>query len=647
MKLKLPGLVFYFLLSFTPLTQGQFCNGSLGDPIINVTFGTTSSMLSPTVTTFSYARGCPKKGEYTTGNLIFGCGETPDAHSWHMLAGDHTHNLNGQFMLVNAESTKGVIHTDTATQLCGNTNYQYSAWIANVMEKVLACGGAPILPNITFSVTTLSGQVLATTNTGDIPMEDSRVWNQYGLTFTTPPDVNAVILTLSTNPKFGCGNAFVVDDITFSVCGPAVTATIDGSKDPANVCADYTNPFKLNASYSSGFNNPSAQWQSSLDSGKTWSNIPGENALSYQIPHRSIGAISYRLAVAEGSNINSKNCQVLSNVIYTEVHPVPPHNSPKNILGCKDKTLLLPQADPSALEVDWTGPNGYISKNPKSQVPNVTYTDTGIYQLKQIFYFGCTSVDTFNLKVFPSTTIATQSLYSLCEGDRVHLFASGNGSFKWKPSSGLSNDAIPDPIANPNDSTVYEVVVTNSFGCQDSTEVTINVYKNPKASAGADKEIMLGDTLQLNGMATGTNINFSWSPSAFINNINVLNPFVFPTTETEYTLTVNSNVGCGIATSRVYVKVFKDIYIPSAFTPNGDGLNDNFKIRGANSYTIVKLLVYDRFGKLLFNGKNSDNGWNGTFKGVLQPVGVYIYYVEMLSPAHKRIVRKGSVLLLN
>ncbi len=284
--MKFPGLVFYFILSFVSVSQAQFCNGSLGDPIINVTFGTTPNILSPSVTTFSYGRGCPKKGEYTLGNLIFGCGETPDAHSWHMLAGDHTHDLNGQFMLVNAESTKGIIHRDTATQICGNTNYQFSAWIANVMEKILACGGTPVLPNITFNVTTLSGQLLATTNTGDIPLEDSRVWKQYGLTFSTPPGVNAVILTLSTDPKFGCGSAFVIDDITFSVCGPSVTATIDDSKDPANVCADYTNPFLLKGSFSSGFNNPAAQWQSSLDSGKTWSNISGQTGLSYQIPHR-------------------------------------------------------------------------------------------------------------------------------------------------------------------------------------------------------------------------------------------------------------------------------------------------------------------------------------------------------------------------
>lgn len=644
--MKFPGLVFYFILSFIPLSQAQLCTGSLGDPIVNITFGTESQKLPSGVTTFDFVGGCPGKGQYTMGNLILGCGETLSAHSWFLQAGDHTRDLNGQFMLVNAESTPGVIHLDTALNLCGNTHYQYSAWITNVMEKVLACGGNPILPNIIFSVSTLSGQVIASGTTGDIPLEDSRVWRQYGITFTTPPAVNAVILTLSTHPPYGCGSAFAVDDITFSICGPSVSATIDGSPGPAGVCADYTNPFLLSGTYSSGFIDPAVQWQISADTGRTWVNIEGAATTSYQIPRRSVGVALYRLVVGEKANINSVNCLVASNSIYTEVHPVPLHNAPQSIIGCINKNLILPATDPKALNIIWLGANGYISTNPASIVSNITYADTGIYSLKQVFYFGCTSIDTFNLKVFPSTTIETQTLYSICEGNPVKLSATGEGSFKWTPSANLSNDAIPNPIATPADSTVYKVVVTNSFGCKDSADVTINVYKDPRASAGPDKEIMAGDTIQLEGYASGTKINFSWSPQSFINDNNILDPLIFPVADTRYILTAISNVGCGIATSAVNVKVFKDIYIPNAFTPNGDGVNDNFKVIAPNSYEVKKLLVYNKYGQLLFNKRSVDLGWDGTFKGMPQPVGVYVYYLEMLSLTHKRIVKKGTISLL-
>lgn len=634
-----------FLICIPCLTDAQLCNGNLGDPIVNVTFGMSHSVLPTTVTSFEFSGGCPPKGKYSIVNLIFGCGETPDAHSWYLLPGDHTRDLNGQFMLVNAESTPGIIHLDTAIGLCGNTTYQYSAWLANVMQN-FACGGHPILPNITFTISSMAGVELATATTGDMPIEDSRVWKQYGFTFTTPADIDAVILTLSTEPKFGCGSAFIVDDITFRVCGPAVVATIDGKTEPANVCADYTDPFILNANYSPGFNDPVVQWQNSLDTGKTWNDMPGETSLTYAIPRRKIGTVLYRMAVAERLNINSLHCRVLSNPIYTEVHPLPDHHAPQNILGCSNKNLLLPLANPSALKIEWRGPNGYFSTDPKPIISNITYADTGIYRLKQEFYYGCTSVDTFNLKVFPSTTLTTQTVYSLCEGNSVNLSASGDGTFKWTPSTGLSNDAIPNPVASPHDSTVYKLMVTNSFGCKDSADVTVNVYRNPTVDAGPGRTIVLGDTVLLKATLSGTSINYSWNPTSFMDNPGLVAPRVFPQESTEYTLTVNSTVGCGTVTSKVLIKVYNDIYIPNSFTPNGDGINDEFKIFAADGYTFQKFLIYNRWGKMVFSAKNANDSWNGIWNNEPQPAGSYVYYLEIKKSNGKKIIKKGTIILL-
>jgi len=635
----------FLILCIPDSPKAQLCNGSLGEPIVNVTFGNVSEVLPKTVTTYDIRRGCPKKGEYTLGNLILGCGENPDAHSWYLLAGDHTRDLNGQFMLVNAESTPGTIHLDTATGLCSSTTYQYTAWLANVMQD-FACGGHPVLPNITFTISSLAGILLATATTGDLPIEDSRVWKQYGLSFTTPPDIDAVVLRLSTNPKFGCGSAFVVDDITFSMCGPGVVATIDGSTEPANVCADYTNPFVLNGAYSSGFNDPAIQWQNSLDSGKTWKDMPGETSPSYSIPRRKIGTVLYRMAVAERPNIKSLHCRVLSNPIYTEVHPVPDHHAPQNLLGCNNKNLLLPQADASALKVQWSGPNGYFSTDPKSIVPNIKYSDTGIYTLKQLFYFGCTSIDTFNVNVFPSTTLTAKTLYSICEGSTINFDASGDGTFKWTPSTGLSNDAIPNPVATPHDSIVYKLMVTNSFGCKDSADITVNVFRNPMVNAGPDRTIVLGDTVLLKVTLQGTAINYSWSPTTFMDNPTLVAPRVFPQEGTEYIITAISTVGCGTSTSRVMVKVYKDIYIPNAFTPNGDGINDQFKIFAADGYTFQKFIIYNRWGKLVFSAKDSHDSWNGICDNEPQPAGTYVYYLELKNSVGKKIIKKGTITLI-
>ncbi|MEP7230007.1 MAG: gliding motility-associated C-terminal domain-containing protein [Ginsengibacter sp.] len=640
------GLFFFLLLFTVNITRAQLCNGGLSDPIVNVTFGNTPAMLTGFTTTYHYVRGCPAKGEYTLSNLIFGCGETPAAHSWYMLAGDHTGGQNGQYMLVNAESRPGTIHQDTATGLCGNTIYQYSAWIANVMQK-FACGGNPVLPNITFTVSTLSGQVLQTYNTGDLPIEDARIWKQFGLSFTTPVNVGDVILSLSTDPVFGCGSAFVVDDITLSMCGPKLAVTLDGLVQDGNVCADYTNPFVLNGMYDAGFNDPVFQWQQSADTGVTWSDIAGATTLAYQIPHRLSGVVIYRLAMAERPNINSLHCRIVSNKIYTEIHPVPNHNAPQNVLGCKDKDLQLPQADPSALSINWSGPHSYNSTNPKSTVPDIQFADTGIYVLRQGFYFGCTSIDTFNVNVFPSTTISVNDLYTICEGKSINFSASGQGAFKWTPSTGLSNDAIPNPVATPKDSVTYKVIVTNSYGCQDSADVVVNVLRNPMVDAGPDKEILKGDSIILDGSAKGTSINYAWSPLQYMDDNKILDPTVFPPSDMQYLLSATSNVGCGTSSSAVKVKVFNAIDIPNAFTPNGDGINDVFKISAPGNYKIKKFIIYNRWGKRLFNLENASiAAWDGTYKGELQPVDAYVYYFDIQLPNGRQYINKGTLFLI-
>jgi gliding motility-associated-like protein len=509
-----------------------------------------------------------------------------------------------------------------------------------------ACGGQPQLPNITFTVSSLSGTVLATANSGALPINpDGRVWKQYGLTFTTPPAVDAVVLTLSIAAQRGCGNAFIVDDITFSMCGPAVDASVGGQTD-VRLCADYTNLVVLKGSFGSGFRDPVVQWQNSLDSGKTWVDLAGVTTLNYTMPHRNNGLVLYRMAVAERPNINSLHCRMVSGSVLTDVHPVLQHHPPQDISGCLNKDLHLPEADRLTIKNEWTGPNGYYSTDPKAVVSAIQYADTGVYRFKQLFNSGCTSLDTFNVKVYPSTTISTQTLYSICEGSAVQLNASGNGTFKWTPSTGISNDAIPNPVAYPRDSIFYQVLVTNAYGCKDSALVTINVLRNPVANAGPGKTIVIGDTVVLDGSVKGTGVTSYWSPSTFIDDYHSTTPKVYPDVNTQYTLTVSSTVGCGSSVSATTVKVYRDIFIPTAFTPNADGINDRFRIFAADGYKLNKFVVYNRWGQLVFKAKEISDSWDGNVNNSPQSTGSYVYYLEIETSQHKKIVKQGTITLV-
>jgi len=94
------------------------------------------------------------------------------------------------------------------------------------------------------------------------------------------------------------------------------------------------------------------------------------------------------------------------------------------------------------------------------------------------------------------------------------------------------------------------------------------------------------------------------------------------------------------------VSVYKGFFIPSAFTPNGDGLNDRFRISVYDNYTVNKFLIYNRWGAVIFKSNNPGDGWDGTYKGYPQQIGSYIYYLEMKDPDNKIIIKQGTISLL-
>lgn len=639
----------FIFLCIPCIVKSQLCNGNLGDPIVNIDFGHGHYTLPANFKTSYVPGGCPEPGQYTITNLIFGCGD----HSWITLAGDHYYpgDVDGNSMLINSAKTPGIVYSDTVRQLCGNTTYQFAAWITNVMQD-FTCGHHPVLADLTFTVNDLSGNELASYNTGGIPLEGAIKWRQYGTSFRTAPDIDAVVLRITTNSKTTdtCkyGSAFAIDDITFNECGPSIVATIDGTAGPANVCGNYPNPFILNADIGPGYTDPVLQWQSSTDTGKTWTDVPGATTNAYAIPRRYSDVIEYRLIAAERGNINSPNCRTTSNAIYTEVHPEPPQIPPQNILGCTGKDFLLPAPDPTALSQIWTGPNGYTSADLNAYVPNLQDKDTGMYQQKQTFYFGCVLLDTFYLEVFPGTSVSVAPAYPLCDGESEQLTATSPNAvqYQWTPPDGLSNASVANPLAKPLDSTQYKILVTNSYGCKDSAYLQINVYHTPVANAGPDKIILLGDSAILDATVQGTAVNYSWSPATFMNDPQLVKPSVFPTERTEYTLTVTSTLGCGVSTDVVAVSVYKNINVPNAFTPNGDGKNDKFKILPLDDFKLKQLLIYNRWGKLVFRSSGSYDGWDGTLGGYPQPTGTYVYYLEMENSSGKKIVKQGTILLL-
>lgn len=295
--------------------HAQLCTGSLGDAVVKIDFGTGTSShgtaLGTGITSYTWTTAdFPNDGSYTIEKTT----NTPG--TWWTTT-DHTGG--GYMMVVNASlSTTDYFYKNTVTGLCPDTTYEFAAWIMNLLRS-----NDTSPPNITFTIESTTGTILGTYNTGDIALNSSAVWKQYGFYFTTPTGISTVVIRMRNN-KAGAapGNDIALDDITFRACGPTVTSAIQNNTNTnLTICQGDTQSYTLTGTVSSGYSNPAYQWQVSSDNGTTWSDISGANALTYTfVPNSTAGTYLYRMAVAQSSNISSATCRVVSNMISFKVN---------------------------------------------------------------------------------------------------------------------------------------------------------------------------------------------------------------------------------------------------------------------------------------------------------------------------------------
>jgi gliding motility-associated-like protein len=611
-------------------TQAQVCQGSLGDPLINITFGAGTNPGPPlTAATTGYqffANDCPNDGFYTVRSNTTNC----FSNSWHSLSADHTGDPNGYFMLVNASFQPSVFYLDTVKGLCTSTTYEFAAWISNVL-KSSACNANGIQPNLTFTIEGTDGTVYQSYNTGNIPNPGTPSWQQFGFFFATPVGVTDIVLKIANNSPGGCGNDLALDDITFRPCGPQLVASIVGSNATSvTICEGTTQSFTLGGVLFAGFTNPLFQWQQSINGGP-WTDIiatPGNPSYVQNfLPTTPPGVYAYRLSAAEAANIGSPQCRVASQPITITVANAATTTS-INSPQCEKSTLTMSATGGTTYQ--WTGPNGFSASGATVSITNVQVTDAGKYYVLVTNANNCTNLDSVIavVNISPVATVPFPDV-RICEGDNVELGSSGGDSYTWIPATGLSSATVPNPVAGPVDTTVYNVIVTNQVGCHDTAAITVNVVERPRANAGPDLYIIKGESKQLEGVATGQGISYTWSPAIFIDNVQSMQPFVNPPQDTTYLLTVVSNEGCGMATDMVRVHVYPAIYIPNAFSPNNDGLNDTWSIPALKAYPEFTVSVYNRYGQLIFSIKNNFRLWDGKYKGMPQPADVYVYMVAI------------------
>ena len=626
-NIKIAGSLLLLTFSFLSTTFAQLCQGSLGDPVVNITFGSGANpgtALSSSTNYSFLAADCPNDGSYTIANATSNC----FGFTWHSVSEDHTPgDVNGYMMIVNASFNPGDFFIKTVDDLCPNTTYEFASWILNVL-KPSSCAGAGIKPNITFTIETTSGTVLQTYRTGDIAPSSFPEWKQYGFFFSTTTGTSSVVLRMTNNAPGGCGNDLLLDDITFRACGPLVTAQIIGAQDSVDVCAGNNSIYTLNANVSAGYNDPVYQWQVSTNNGASWMNIAGATNTTYVRPAVTTpGNYLYRFAVSERSNMNISSCSIVSNIVAIRVNNFPVVAA-SNLGGCTGDTLFLIAND--GVLFSWTGPMNFTSNAQSPFIAGAVPGNSGTYYVKVTSAKGCISNDSTIASVSVRPVVNAGTDAEICEGTVVQLNATGTNitSYQWTPASGVSIANISNPVALPKQTTLYILTVANNQ-CTSSDSLMIVVNKNPKADAGPDKVIIDGQSVVLNGAAGGTDITYAWTPTDYMTAPTTLTPLVMPPANQIYTLNVTSNKGCVTARDNLLVKVFKKLFIPNAFTPNNDGINDTWHIETLEAYPDADVKVFSRFGQMVFYNNGIPKSWDGKFKGIQLTTGAYAYIIDL------------------
>jgi len=670
----LKGYKYYFFL-FALVTCSIYCTAQIAPSNIvwqqNFGKGTSDpNIVGPPIasghTDFTYSNSiCPPAGSYsivwaTPAQSCFG-GE------WIFLLHDRDHELNplldfGMFMLVNdtTTSTNKTVYVDTVKKnFCNDVKYRFSFSVINV-DVQTDCTYGPDFPVFEYRIEDGNGQLIGkdTTRPGVAFLPPGvKKFNNYSFDFTVPAGVATLIPKLTLlHSTYWCGEDFAVDGIMITTQGPKVSIAFDN--EPAStivksVCFQKNQTISITGTVSDFYTNTALQWQQSIDDGVTWSDIAGATQLVYSRSFSVSDSFLFRLTAAEATNIGNPDCRVVSGSLRVEVNGIPDSitvtsNSPV----CSGSDLQF-NATGGASYV-WSGPNGFSDNIPFPHIYSSSLADSGTYYVDIVTLGGCLARDSTHVRMI-GTDVHAGPDTAICKGRSVLLITSKGTSYSWTPGNALSNPSVINPTAKPDVTTTYLVKVTDNDGCSDTAKVTIKVLNSVELAAGISGTEYLCrpyDSASFNEASTGIIIRRSWSfgnGQTDTTNKPPTQYYSIPDTEDDYfvRLAVIDTSGCTDTTYHI-VKVASNCYIavPTAFTPNGDGLNDYLYPLNAYKATNLVFRVFNRSGQLVFETRDWSRKWDGTLHGVQQSSGVYVWTLEYNDASNKKISLKGTTALI-
>lgn len=266
---------------------------------------------------------------------------------------------------------------------------------------------------------------------------------------------------------------------------------------------------------------------------------------------------------------------------------------------------------------------------------------------------GCLVKDSITIIVPKNQRYVTHDT-TICLNESIQLRSYNGTKTTWyemtanktyDTAKSLSCDSCERVVAKPTQTTSYFAAVTDANGCIDTFGVKVTVKPLPNINiTNKDTVLKYGKSIVLNVFG-GT--QYFWTPMAGLSNPNQVNPTAQPMVSTMYHVVGIGMNGCrGEDSVKINIDYKSPVSVPSAFTPNGDGKNDKFRILGVTFQTLTEFRVFNRWGQEVFTTQDINDGWDGTFKGKAAEMGTYQYLIRVGYPDGASETLKGDVTLI-
>jgi gliding motility-associated-like protein len=375
---------------------------------------------------------------------------------------------------------------------------------------------------------------------------------------------------------------------------------------------------------------------------QTYSWTPGTSLTNASIPDPVATPVVSTQYIVTGTSTSGCTAKDTVNI---NIHPVPVISISNDTTICKNSSLQLFVTGGQSYV--WTPPA--TINNPVSATPVVSPLNDTRYYVSITGINTCVYKDSVQINIRPDAVFTLSDPRAICLNDSVRLIAGGGDTYNWQPAVSLSNNSIANPWAFPVAPTNYSVTITD-LTCNESAtlSVDVDVLTLPIVQAVRSNDIdCSNDQSQL--IANGAAL-YSWQPAITLSNPSTYNPIATPVVTTDYTVKGTDTQGCS-AYDTIKVQVTdanKSSYLmPTAFTPNNDGLNDCYRVRYWGIVEELEFSIYNRWGERVFFTTSRTNCWNGIYKGIPQNPGVFVYMIKAKTNCETApVFRKGTFMLI-